>query len=287
MLGAGAAALAWAAGCSKPPASQPSAVSSEEVRYGDHPKQAGTLRVPLEPTARPVVVLVHGGYWSPGFTRESMAPISDDLTRLGYATWNIDYRTVGEDGGGWPVTAEDVGAGIDKLTALTANHRLDLEKVVFLGHSAGAQLMVWAAARTGRDGREGAAVHPKAAVSLSGVLDLSRAAAGGNGDLQTLADSTLAFMGGSPDDRPARYRQADPIELLPLGIPMLVMHGAQDKKVPPEHSRAFTDRALRAGDTVSLVELPKADHFDVIRPTKAWWDEVLRWLPTIVGDPLG
>jgi len=267
----------------KPPES--AAVRTEELRYGDLALQRGELRVPIESTPRPVVVLVHGGYWRTGFTRAAMVPISDDLTRLGYATWNLDYRTI-DDGGGWPGTPADVAAGIDHLAKVGAANNLALDRVVFLGHSAGAQLMMWAASRDGQDGQPPAAVLPKGLVSLSGVLDLERASIGGAGELATLGDSTRAFLGGSPAQQPDRYRSASPVQLVPYGVPTLLIHGSKDARVPPEHSRSFTDAATRAGDSPTYVELPNADHFDVIRVDRRWWDEVIRWLPSVIGSPL-
>lgn len=276
-----------ASGCAKVTPSQSSAVTTEELPYGDLPLQRGELRVPIEPTPRPVVVLVHGGYWRHGFTRAAMEPVSEDLTRLGYATWNLDYRTVDDDGGGWPGTAEDVGRGIDHLTELARTRKLDLSKVIYLGHSAGAQLTMWAAARTGRHGRTTSLVQPQGVVVLSGVLDLSLATRERDGGLSVLADATTAFLGGMPDEVPSRYAEADPMGMLPMGIPLLLLHGGRDAQVPPEHSRGLTAAATRLGDQPTLIELPSADHFDVIRKDKAWFDEVLRWLPTIVGQPLG
>ncbi len=283
---AGAIAFTSAASAcatAKPP--QVAAVRTEELRYGNLPLQRGELRVPIESTPRPVVVLVHGGYWRTGFTRAAMAPISDDLTRLGYATWNLDYRTIGEDGGGWPGTPADVAAGIDHLATVGGTHNLALDRVVFLGHSAGAQLMMWAASRTGRNGQAAAPVLPKALVSLSGVLDLERASLGGAGDLATLGESTQSFLGGTPAQQPERYHGASPLKLVPYGVPTLLIHGSKDARVPPEHSRSFTDAATRAGDSPTYVELTNADHFDVIRVDRRWWDEVIRWLPSVIGSP--
>lgn len=289
-IGLGAGALAAAAmglaGCSSAPPTSTIAQSSQTISYGTHAKQVAVLRLPLEATARPLVVMIHGGYWRQGLTNVSLDPLTDDLANLGYATWNLDYRTI-DDGGGWPATLDDVVRGINQLLVIPERDKLDFDRVVFLGHSAGAQLAMLAAVRAAGTGRPAVDVKPKGLVSLSGVLDLELATRSRSGELAMLADSTTAYLGGSPAQRPDRYADASPIRHVPYGIPSLLLHGGKDVKVPPEQSRAFVDAAVEVGDAPTLVELPNAGHSDVILANKAWWDEVVRWLPTVVGSPLG
>ncbi|MFN8037988.1 MAG: alpha/beta hydrolase [Acidimicrobiales bacterium] len=293
-LAVGAAGLAAAAGagalagCSSTASSKPITLSSETIPYGFEPMQKGDLIVPVEATPRPVVVLLHGGYWRVGFDKAAMGSLAEDLARRGYATWNLDYRRLGEPGGGWPGTFADVAAGIDLLATLAPKKNLDLRRVTFLGHSAGSQLAFWAAARRALPaGAPGAdpQVRAAAAVSLSGVLDLRVALGQVAPDNGELAASTRELLGGDVSSVPDRYDLASPAARLPLGIPQLVIHGENDSKVDPVQSRSYSMAAKGAGDDVTYVELARADHFDVIQITKAWWDEVLNWLPTRLGDP--
>ncbi|MEZ5145003.1 MAG: alpha/beta hydrolase [Acidimicrobiales bacterium] len=290
-LGAGltaTAGLGALAGCSSTASSRPITIARETLPYGFEPMQRGDLRVPMEATPRPVVVLIHGGYWRVGFDRDSMSSLADDLARRGFATWNIDYRRVGEPGGGWPGTMTDVAAAVDLLATLAPKKNLDVTRVAVLGHSAGSQLAYWAAARANlAAGALGAApaVKPRAAVSLSGVLDL-RAALGQDAlDGGELSGATRAFLGGDLSTVPDRYDQASPSSRLPLSVPQLLLHGEADQKVDVAQSRDYAQAASSRGDEVTFVEIPGAHHFDVITITKAWWDEVLGWLPKTLGDP--
>ena len=88
--------------------------------YGDGPEQFATLAVPATPGPHPVVVLIHGGFWRAAYGLDLMEPLAADLVGRGYAAWNIEYRRVGQPGGGWPGTLEDVAAAIDKLADLAA-----------------------------------------------------------------------------------------------------------------------------------------------------------------------
>jgi len=81
--------------------------------YGELPDQFGELRTPANSHARPLVVLVHGGFWRDQYHCDLMHPLAESLYDAGYASWNIEYRRVGPTGGGYPSTLTDVRAGID------------------------------------------------------------------------------------------------------------------------------------------------------------------------------
>lgn len=260
-----------------------------EEAYGPDPNQTGDLHVPLIGGPHPVVVLVHGGYWATGLDREAMRPLAEELVQLGYAVWNVDYRRVGDPGGGWPGTMADVGAALDHLAELAPASRLDLAKVAVVGHSAGSQLAFWTGARAA----QGAAapggppvVRPAALASLSGVLDLATAARlPDDGRLGDLRRSTVAFLGGTPEEVPDRYALASPIGLLPLGLPQLLLHGVTDEIVPSLLSEGYRDAALAVGDPVTASILAGVDHFDTASSDKAWWAAVLNWLPVALAPP--
>ena len=97
-----------------------------------------------------MVVLLHGGFWRAQRTLELMRPLAADLAGRGFAAWNLEYRRVGQPGGGWPGTCEDVAAGLDHLARLAGREPLDLDRLVVAGHSAGGHLALWSAARPGR-----------------------------------------------------------------------------------------------------------------------------------------
>jgi acetyl esterase/lipase len=121
---------------------------TEHHRYGSHRQNRADLYVPRDGTApHPVVVLIHGGYWRATYGKVVMKPLAADLVRRGYATWNIEYRRIGRrQGGGYPMTFDDVAAAIDLLAGL-GDDRLDFDDVTLIGHSAGGHLALWATSR--------------------------------------------------------------------------------------------------------------------------------------------
>jgi dipeptidyl aminopeptidase/acylaminoacyl peptidase len=234
------------------------------IAYGGAPQQFGDLRLPKRaaPGQRvPVAVVIHGGYWRSAYGLDHIGHLCAALTRKGVATWSLEYRRIGDPGGGWPSTGEDVLHGAEYLRTLAGRYPLDLTRVVAIGHSAGGQLALWLAAQH--------KVPLRGVVSLAGVADLRRA-----WELGLSQQVVAELLGGAPNEHPERYRQASPIELLPLGVPERLLHGVRDDVVPIEISRRFQTAAAAAGDDARLIELPDTGHFELIDPRTPAWAQV-------------
>jgi acetyl esterase/lipase len=239
------------------------------IAYGDHPDQVANLHLPVAADGPwPCVALIHGGFWRTGWDRTLMTPLAVDLARHGLAAWNLEYRRVGQEGGGWPGTLADVAAGLDRLAEVDD---VDTTRVATCGHSAGGHLALWLAARhrlpTGAPGA-GPRVRPVAAVGQAGVLDLHR------GHEEDLGHGAVAALLGRPDANPERYAAASPAALAPLGVDQLLVHGTADDVVPVTQSRIHAALDPRA----ELAELDGGDHFDVIDPSHTAWRDTVAWL---------
>jgi acetyl esterase/lipase len=258
------------------------------LRYGDLPDQVADVRLPTTAEARPLVIVVHGGFWMAEFDRTHAGPQSAALAAAGYVVATVDYRRLGQTGGGWPGTFDDVAALTDAVPALVADalpDRVDTTRAVLVGHSAGGHLAAWAAARhrlppespwhrtTPIDAR---------VVSLAGVLDLDLSERLGLG-----AHAAKHLLGGSPRRRPDRYAVASPAALVPTGGRLIAVHGLRDKVVPVEMSRRYVDLARAAGDAVDLLEIPDCGHFELIDPLSRAWPTVLTAVAMIMKDPRG
>ena len=230
------------------------------VRYGSHPSQVAELFRPATAGRPPVAVVIHGGFWRHRYNRHLMDDLCRELAGRGWAAWNLEYRRLGGDGG-WPATFDDVGSGVDALAEVDG---LDLGRVVAIGHSAGGHLALWAAARPA------ALVRVTHAVSQAGVADLAEAA-------------RLGLSGGAADElvdsRRERFAEASPRELLPLGVPQLLVHGEEDSVVPVSIARGYAAAARALGDRVDLVTLPGVGHFEHLDPASEAWRTVVSWLP--------
>lgn len=245
------------------------------VPYGSGPEQYAELTLPDPAGAAAVpgvVVIVHGGYWRSPYTLELGRPGARDLAARGFTCWNLEYRRAG-NGGGWPETFDDIGAGFDALAEAADVYGLDLSTVTALGHSAGGHLAVWAAGRTG------AAVPVTAVVSQAGVLNLAEALA------QELSGGAVRnFLASSPEQDPQRYRAADPMQRLPLPVPVTALHGDGDVHVPLSQSAGFVRAATASGSRAELRLVP-GDHFDLITPGTPAWAAVVQAVTVPVPAP--
>jgi acetyl esterase/lipase len=223
--------------------------------YGSDALQFGELWLPAAPAPAPVVVLVHGGCWLNAYGVDHARPLAAALAGEGFAVWALEYRRVGDAGGGWPGTGQDVLAGIAHLARLAGTASLDLGRVALVGHSAGGHLVLWAGGALPDE----APVQPAAVVGLAAITDPVAYARGGN----SCETATPRFLGGPPEAVPDAYRDATP---RPGRRPTVLLHGGADAIVAPVQARTFAAAAARAGATVEVLELPGFGHFDLIHP---------------------
>ena len=243
--------------------------SGIRIPYGRAPEQFGDLRTPAGRGPHPVVVVVHGGWWRCAYDLTYAGHMSAALTADGFATWNIEYRRLGNPGGGYPGTLFDATAALAALSELAADHALDLRRVAITGHSAGGHIAAWLAAKQAhRDlDRFGSSPALIGAVPVAGALDLERCSTLGVADNAGIP--VHDFLGGTPVEAPDRYAIASPASLVPTGIPVIAVHGTADANVPIELSRVYVDRAQQSGDAASLVALECVDHFEPFDPETA------------------
>lgn len=256
------------------------------LSYGREPQQFGHLRLPDAETAGagpyPLVIVIHGGYWRARYDLGYFGAACGALAREGLATWNIEYRRIGDPGGGWPGTFDDVAAATDFVRTLAQPYPLDLARVITLGHSAGGHLALWLAARS-RLPEHSTLWQPDplplaGAIAIAGVVDLRRA-----WELRLSDNATGLLLGGDPDKLPDRYDIASPYEALPLGVRQILLHGDEDSIVPIELSERYTERAQSLGDDLTFETLPDAGHFEPVDPATSAWRAVERWALELAG----
>jgi acetyl esterase/lipase len=235
------------------------------VRYGHHHDQIADVRMPAGSPSGPLVIFIHGGFWRAAYDRSHVGPLAVDLARRGHPVAAIEYRRVGQDGGGWPGTFADVAAAVARVPGLVAEATaIDLGRPVVAGHSAGGHLALWAAAREPR--------AISAVVALAPVADLALAYRLGLGD-----GAVAALLGGGPTEVPDRYAYGEPGRPT---VPTAIVHGSADDVVPVAVSRAYVARANleRHADSyceATLVELAGVEHYGVIDPRSPAWSTVL------------
>ncbi len=262
----------------------PSVPPAAVVRYGPLPQHVAEVRVPEGKGPFPVIAIIHGGCWGEDADITYTAPLASALTREGWATWNLEYRGVHQEGGGWPGTFEDVGRGLDAIGGSASRWLLDPSKVVAVGHSAGGHLALWAAARRGYP--KGSLFHASRPLPLAGVVSMA-----GIVDLRAFyeygrdpcGDREQRLMGGSPAGQPERYALASPRERLPLGVPQQLLWGAMDRIVPGRLFKDYEQAARRAGDRVESVTIEGIGHHEFGSPESAAYREIVKAIGALLG----
>ncbi len=245
----------------------PSSKPSLTAAYGRDPHEVGDLRLPAGKGPFPVAIVIHGGCWTSGVAdRRNTAALASALTRRGIATWNIEYRALGDAGGGWPGTFQDWGNAADYLRVLARTQPLDLSRVIVIGHSAGGHAALWIAGRY-RIARTSpiASANP---LPVKAVVDLD-----GPGDLrpnlgyepQMCGDAAISLLGDTAGAVPDRFNAAAPTALLPLGVPQVLVSSVF---VPPGAAERYRAAATAKGDKVSVVHAG-GGHFEMIAPGTA------------------
>lgn len=245
-----------------------SGVVVERVAYpvpdgGDPDQNWGDLYLPAGDHATdsvPLVVLIHGGSWQSGIGAEVMDSYARELVERRMAVYNVEYRRVGS-GGGWPTTFSDVAHALDHVIEIDQRYpELTTDDELVVGHSAGAQLAMWAGTRHAlRDDELGSkpAFRPTRVVSIAGPLDMTFAATHGD-------DRIVTALGGTPSQVPDRYRSVDPIQNIDPDTPVVAIHGTADKTVSPENSERYI-RAVKAANGIGgLLLVEGEDHVSLL-----------------------
>jgi acetyl esterase/lipase len=204
--------------------------ADKRLVYGPEPLQFGDLRRAGGGDGDSLAVVLHGGSWKSTYNLIHLAHLCIALRDLGVTTFNVEYRRVGDPGGGWPGSFDDVVRAVEFAGGLAS-------RLVVVGHSAGGHLGLLAAARL-----------KVRVIALAPVAD---PATWDNPAVE-------AFFGRRPPPP-----EGSPLAQLPLGFPHVVMHGTEDTVVPFDQAARY---AAASGGEAELVPLPGAGHFEPIDP---------------------
>jgi acetyl esterase/lipase len=290
MAAVASAASAFHAGAAEPMSygqfkalAQPKAAL--RIAYGQDPSQFGELWLPDRPGPHPVVVMIHGGCWLASVADLGIMNLAaEDLAERGIAVWNIEYRRVDQAGGGYPGTFQDVAAAVDHLRVLAPKHRLGLDFLTAVGHSAGGHLALWAAARprlpVSSALRKGRPLPVLGVVSLGGLADLEALQAPGSQGCGP--EPITPLVGQASASRPDVFAETSPGALRSSALRQVSIHGALDRIAPVAAGEGYTAKARARGEAAEIRVEEGAGHFELITPGTPAWDHIARLIETIV-----
>jgi dipeptidyl aminopeptidase/acylaminoacyl peptidase len=225
------------------------------VRYKarDGLEIAAVLTAPAGRPAKnlPLIVMPHGG----PFARdaETWDWWAQFLADRGYAVVQPNFR--GSSGYGSAFAAKGEGQWglamqddlLDAIAHLAAQGIADPRRVCIVGASYGGYAAMRAAQRDGR--------HYRCAASFAGVSDLPALLRYDRGFLNSGAGTD--WLRQQAPNLAAVSPVSFPQE---VSIPVLLVHGRADQRVPVKQSRELAERLQKAGKTVRYVEQPGGDH---------------------------
>ncbi|HLF32169.1 MAG TPA: alpha/beta hydrolase [Xanthomonadales bacterium] len=252
----------------------PNPPADHVIFYGQDKLQFGELRLAAGQGPHPVMVLIHGGCWRSQYDIAHIRKLAAAFTATGITTWTIEYRRVGDPGGGWPGTFDDIANGADHLVALAGQYDLDLNRLIVAGHSAGGHLAIWLAHRPAEWPPK---LQPRAVLALAPAADLAYLEQQG-----VCGDVVEKLVGGSPEQYPQRYQLVSGTSRLPLPIPQYIVIGELDANWAPV-GRRYIDSARRQGNDPHVINANESGHLEMIDPDSATWPLVLHAARSALG----
>ena len=258
--------------------------ATAQIAYGPAPSQYAQLFRPSGAGPFPVV-LVHGGCWTVQFGGiKQMRNVANALSSQGIAVWNVEYRRVDEEGGGYPGTYQDMHAALDSLQHHASQYQLDTSRIVAMGHSAGGQLVQWIAGRAKLP--KTSPLYQEKFLPINNIISL-----GGLADLRheeklikSSCDRDIPQLAGSAStDRPDIYSDTNAADLIPNGTRTVLITGELDTISPPRVAHDYAAKAVKAGDHAEVLILPGASHYDEIAATSPAWKMVLPVIKQMLG----
>jgi acetyl esterase/lipase len=203
------------------------------------------------------------------------------LADAGFHVAVAEYRRGGMPLSAVPAspTSSSGSAGIttiDDMRDVVAAVRADADlpdPLVLVGHSAGGQLVAWAANQPWAGGLAGV-------VALAGCIDLGMA-----DRLHLGRDAARDWLGGSPEELPERWTAADPMTGLPPRCRVRLLHGREDREVPVAATDGYVRRCRELGADVTLEVIDNAGHYSLIDPEVPAFDRVVATLRDLTPVP--
>ena len=221
---------------------------AEALSYGEGPRRMLDVYAPRAAAAqggRPVVIFFYGGGWSSG-TRSFYGFVGRALAARGFVTIIPDYRLVPEVR--YPGFVEDGAAAVRWAQVHAGDYGGDPQRIVLVGHSAGAYIAAMLAVDERWLGTAHGAI--KGLVGLAGPYDF----------LPFDVEASRAAFGGWP-----RPEETQPVSWAGAGDPpALLLVGDKDETVRPANSEALAARLRAAGVPAEIRHYPGLGHIGLL-----------------------
>jgi acetyl esterase/lipase len=231
------------------------------------------------------IVVFHAGGWAAGDKQSESVSPAFQATAQGYAIISVNYRL--SDEASWPMPLHDAKAAIRFIRANARKFRLDPEKIVVWGISAGGHIAQMLAATNGQPEFEDPSLgNPGVSSAVQGVVSWN-----GISDLTTLGDEGLnaasRLMGFDVITEKAKASTASPVEHVTGEFPpILLVHGTADQVVPYSQALSMLEKVnkITPAERASLITIEGAAHNDIKMNTSETISKIIDFVDNILHD---
>jgi acetyl esterase/lipase len=244
------------AGCANPIfllANAPTVFGSYErhtdLAYGQGPRQRLDVYAPPDAQARPVVIFWYGGSWKHG-SKADYRFVGAALAERGFVAVLPDYRLY--PAVTFPAFCEDGARALAWVEQHAQEFGGDPQRIVLMGHSAGAQIAAFIAYNHAFDEKAGAQTK-----SIVGLVGLS-------GPYVLITDTRELRATFPPPFTEADWQPLDYVDA--ASPPTLLLHGLDDTEVEPEQSIELHDALAGNHVRVDMHLYEHRRHADTLAP---------------------
>lgn len=233
---------------------QPYTQPHNTYRYGSHASQyIQHWNAPGRPDSAANVIFIHGGCWLKEYDIRHSYPASTALRNSGLNVWSVEYRRLGEEGGNWPASLNDVKTAIEYI-----QQKINNEPIVVMGHSAGGHLALLATSNDVPSSK-----NIDTVIGLAAITDMVSYTQT-EGSCNSAASALMKTAYKNPSD----YQNAS-VKSDRLHPNTWLMQGTADTIVPMSQTRDLN---------VHRQIIDGAGHFDLIHPHSVAWKAIIHRL---------
>jgi len=248
------------------------------------------IYLPAKATAStPLVIWVHGGAWMLNDKYADMGYMKNTIRTIlekGYALASIDYRH--STTAVFPAQIQDCNQAVEYLYNHAATYKLDKNKFVLMGFSAGGHLASLLALSNNQNQPGFYAGNKKPSFAIKAVLDFYGPSSFllfyGGADPTAPDETPVAkLLGASPLKRPDLSNTASPVTYVDKNDPpFFIVHGEKDQDVPPVQSYLLKSYLDVAHVRNELTVVKGAPHYGEMFDTEEVRSKLFAFLDSVM-----
>ena len=245
---------------------------------GDDYRLACDIYQPVGDGPFPGVLAIHGGAWRHG-NKLAMLRHAWEFASRGYVVVAINYRLAPDNK--FPTQVHDCKTAVRWMRLKSKKLKLDPDRIAAFGYSAGAHLAAMLGTTDEADGFEGTVTDEKLKPFSTRVQCVI--AGGAPCEFKWIKSKSLVYwLGHSPQEKPALYKQAAPMTYITKDDPpFMFIHGTADKIVPIRSSQRMHEKLKEIGIDSRYESVEGKGHFATFSDL-SWMESAIDFMDEVM-----